>query len=264
MARGERTCFFVSDLHGMDSRYEKLYAAVEEERPRALLLGGDMLPKPWASDWREFLADVVFGGLARLSERLLHEMPVVYAIPGNLDSRDLEAEYLRAEREGTLRYAHGRRLDLFGQALYGYGCVPASPFRFKDWERFDVARTADPGCLPPEAGQPTIEQDLQRLTGGDDLHDAVLLVHTPPFSTNLDRVAGGARRVGSVALRRLIEERQPRLTLHGHIHESPRLSGSWLDRIGNTVCFSAAHDGPELALVAFDPTQPLAATRRLL
>lgn len=33
--------------------------------------------------------------------------------------------------------------------------------------------------------------------------------------------------VGSIALRRFIEARQPLLTLHGHVHESARLTGSW-------------------------------------
>jgi len=70
--------------------------------------------------------------------------------------------------------------------------------------------------------------------------------------------------VGSIAIRRFIEARQPLVTLHGHVHESARLTGSWSDAIGRTVCLSAAHDGPELALVAFDLDAPAQATRRLI
>jgi len=70
--------------------------------------------------------------------------------------------------------------------------------------------------------------------------------------------------VGSVAVRRFIEERQPLLTLHGHIHESARLTGDWQDRIGRTFMFSAAHDGPELALVRFDLENLEGATRELI
>jgi Icc-related predicted phosphoesterase len=70
--------------------------------------------------------------------------------------------------------------------------------------------------------------------------------------------------LGSIAVRRFIEVRQPLLTLHGHVHESARLSGSWRDRIGRTYCFSAAHDGPELALVRFDPDNLDAANRELI
>jgi Icc-related predicted phosphoesterase len=70
--------------------------------------------------------------------------------------------------------------------------------------------------------------------------------------------------VGSIAIRRFIETRQPLVTLHGHIHESARLTGSWRQQIGRTWALSAAHDGAELALVRFDPREPANATRELI
>jgi len=69
---------------------------------------------------------------------------------------------------------------------------------------------------------------------------------------------------GSIAIRRFIEEKEPLITLHGHIHESARLTGSWQDKMGRTVCYSAAHDGPELAVVKFDPAAPEEAERLLI
>jgi Icc-related predicted phosphoesterase len=70
--------------------------------------------------------------------------------------------------------------------------------------------------------------------------------------------------VGSIAIQRFIEDRQPLLTLHGHIHESPRLTGNWRQKIGRTHAFTAAHDGPELALVRFDLDDLDSATREFL
>ena len=70
--------------------------------------------------------------------------------------------------------------------------------------------------------------------------------------------------LGSIAMQRFIEQRQPLVTLHGHIHESARLTGSWRDRIGRTHLFGAAHDGTELALVRFDLDDLDSATRELL
>jgi hypothetical protein len=169
--------------------------------------------------------------------------------------------------------------------VFGYACVPPSPFRLKDWERYDVSRFLDPGCTPPEEGAHSVEfdadevrfgtiaRDLEALVGGEDLAEALFLFHAPPYRTALDRAALDGRtvdhapldvHVGSIAIRRFIEERQPALTLHGHVHESARLTGRWSDRIGRTHCLSAAHDGPELALVRFDPDDPGAATRELL
>ena len=63
---------------------------------------------------------------------------------------------------------------------------------------------------------------------------------------------------------RFVEERQPLLTLHGHIHESVRLTGAWRQRIGATHLFGAAHDGPELAVVRFDLADLDGASRELI
>jgi Icc-related predicted phosphoesterase len=119
----------------------------------------------------------------------------------------------------------------------------------------------------------TIQKDLASLVGEDPLDRAVFLFHTPPGDTPLDRAALDGRtyehvpldvHVGSIAVQRFIEERQPLLTLHGHVHEAARLTGEWKIQIGRTVCINGAHDGPELALVRFDLESPEAATRDLL
>ena len=70
--------------------------------------------------------------------------------------------------------------------------------------------------------------------------------------------------VGSIAVRRFIEQRQPWITLHGHVHESARLTGSWREQLGRMHAFSAAHDEPELAVIRFDVENPATATRELL
>jgi Icc-related predicted phosphoesterase len=119
----------------------------------------------------------------------------------------------------------------------------------------------------------TILEDLEQLAGDADLSRAVFLFHSPPYETKLDRAALDGRKVdhvpvdvhvGSIAIRRFIESRQPLVTLHGHVHESARLTGEWRDVLGGTHMFGAAHDGPELALVRFDTDTLDGATRELL
>jgi uncharacterized protein len=168
-------------------------------------------------------------------------------------------------------------------AVYGYPYVPPTPFRLKDLERYDVSRYVDPGCVAPEDGQrsvadisevaKTICEDLDELTGTDDLSRAIFLFHSPPYQSALDRAALDGKmidycpldvHVGSIAIRRFIEVRQPMLTLHGHVHESVRLTGQWQQRIGRTLALGGAHDGPELCLVRFDSDDPLSATRDLV
>ena len=283
---GTGVCLFVSDLHGRRGRYEALFRLIRAEAPAALFLGGDLLPA-FGGIVAEagFLRDVVGRGLGDLREAMGGGYPRVFAILGNDDlaSEEPDAEALAAL--GLWEYVHGRRADLGRHAVYGYACIPPSPFRLKDWERYDVSRYVDPGCYPPEEGwhtrsledsgsaRSTIQDELRAMVGDDDLAQAVLLIHVPPHGSKLDRAALDGRtvdhapvdvHVGSIAVRRLIEERQPLVALHGHVHESARLTGSWQDRIGRTVCFSAAHDGPELAVVRFDPDRPEAATRELV
>jgi Icc-related predicted phosphoesterase len=220
-----------------------------------------------------------------LRDRMGSSFPTLALILGNDDPRRVEPQLQAGEAAGLWIHLHGRRAVVAGFDVYGYACVPPTPFGLKDWERYDVARSTDPGCVSPEEGwrsvpaDPaevrfgTIARDLEALCGAADLSRAILLFHTPPYHTRLDRAALDGRQVegvpldvhvGSIAVRRFIEARTPRITLHGHVHESARLTGSWRDAIGATQLFSAAHDGPELALVRFDADSPAAATRELI
>jgi Icc-related predicted phosphoesterase len=279
-------CLFATDLHGHPDRYEKLLAAVESERPAAVLLGGDLLAHAFA--WHkpgDFFGEFLGPCLAELRDRLGEVYPRVLVILGNDDPR-CEVESLdELAADGLLEHLHRRSVEIAGFRLYGYACVPPTPYGLKDWERWDVSRHLEPGCVSPEEGfhsvrasaseirYGTIAKDLAALIGDAELDRAVLLFHAPPHETNLDRAALDGMivehvpldvHVGSIAIRRFIENHQPLVTLHGHVHESPRLTGSWRDRIGRTHLFSAAHDGPGLALVRFDLEDPASATRELI
>lgn len=286
----KRTWLFASDLHGRPARYRALWEAVAERRPEAVLLGGDLLPHPFAPSpaadrGPDFLEHCLRPELAALRARLGAGYPRILAIPGNDDLRALEPALQGLAAEGFWEWLPAAWTAIRGTSVLGYPFVPPTPFRLKDWERYDVSRFVDPGCLPPEEGQhssaidrerlplETIAADLERLAAGRDLGGAVLLCHAPPYRTVLDRAALDGKmvdhapldvHVGSIALRRFIERRQPLLTLHGHIHETVRLTGQWRQQVGRTWCLTACHDGPELALVSFDPAAPAQAARELL
>ena len=284
-------CFFVSDLHGRESRYEKLFRKIEEERPDSLFLGGDLFPSgkfKTASETvhiRDFVGDFLIGRFLKLKERLQEQYPRVFIILGNDDGKQDEYRIRKAEETGVWQYIHNRKTRFDIYTVYGYAFVPPTPFMLKDWERYDVSRYVDPGCVPPEEGwhsypvkkddiiYATIKTDIDLLVKNDNMSNAIFLFHTPPYQTSLDRTAlDGVMyehvpldlHVGSIAVKRFIEEKQPLITLHGHIHESPRLTGSWKEKLGRTYAYSAAHDGPELALVRFDPEKPGEASRELL
>lgn len=287
---GERF-FFVSDLHGRLDRFLKLFSFIREERPEAVFLGGDLLPSgallfgKSSGSPNSFLEEFLLPHLRELHQSLGANYPRLFLILGNDDPRSAEAGFMSLENEGLWQYAHFRKIMFGSFAVYGYSCVPPTPFVLKDWERYDVSRFVDPGAIPPEEGRfsvpveddekgfPTIQEDLAQLVDEDSPDQAIFLFHAPPYQTVLDRAALDGRmvdsapldmHVGSVAIKRFIEEWQPLITLHGHVHESARLTGSWRELIGKTHCFSAAHDGPELAVVCFNPNQPEKASRRLI
>ncbi len=281
-------CLFATDLHGDVARYDALFRQVETLRPDAVCLGGDLLPGPalpagTGSAHAEFIGGFLATRLERLRQRLGEVYPRIFVILGNDDDRVFESSVLDVAARGLWEYAHGRCLQLGDFTVHGYAYVPPTPFALKDWERYDVSRYVDPGCVSPEEGRrtvpisehearySTIQQDLDRLEA--EMDRAVFLFHAPPYRTVLDRAALDGRKidyapvdvhVGSIAIRRFIESRQPLLTLHGHVHEAARLSGAWRERLGKTWIFGGAHDGPELALVSFDLDDLPGARRRLL
>ncbi len=284
-------CYFVSDLHGVTARLQALWSAVSIERPDAVFIGGDLLPsmrswqQPCGPDDCDPIGELFGGSLQALRERLGAAYPRVFAIMGNDDPRVHEPAVQRVADAGLWDYIDQRRVEWEGYGVFGYARVPPTPFLLKDGERYDVSRYVDPGCVSPEEGLrsvpadphavrwSTIQRDLDALVGDEDLDRAIWLFHAPPYDTGLDRAALDGRtvdhapldvHVGSVAVRRMIDARQPLLTLHGHIHESARITGVWRQRLGRTLALSAAHDGPELALVRFELPDVSTAARELL
>lgn len=290
MKNEKQNCIFVSDLHGSVERYRKLFRIIVEEHPGIVFVGGDIMPGLSMTQSASFgNKDFIHGFLApelrEIREQLQEKFPRILIILGNDDGRFIEASILDIAGQGLCEYIHNRKINHGEFNIYGYCYVPPTPFMLKDWERYDVSRYVDPGCISPEEGRlsvpaaenerkySTIKDDLMRLTRDDDLSKSIILLHSPPYDTDLDRAALDGKmidyvpldvHVGSIAIRKFIEQRQPLLTLHGHIHESARITKTWRGKIGNTSMFTAAHDGPELAVIRFDLDLPHTAERELM
>jgi Icc-related predicted phosphoesterase len=70
--------------------------------------------------------------------------------------------------------------------------------------------------------------------------------------------------VGSIAIRRFIEDQQPMITLHGHVHESARITGSWSEKIGRSYAFNAATDQKGLSIIKIPLDHPAFAERIII
>ena len=109
-----------------------------------------------------------------------------------------------------------------------------------------------PWNSPRELDEEALYDRLKKLA--DQLEDrsrAIFNLHVPPYDSRLDtgpdlkpdltpRYSGGqpvTKPVGSKAVRQLIEEYQPLLALHGHIHESKGET-----RIGRTLAVNSGSE----------------------
>lgn len=280
-------CFFVTDLHGKIERYEKLLGKIREELPDILFIGGDILPNfnsYLKTEYDDFIDDYLIPKFKELRNVLKTRYPKVLIILGNDDPKIEENKIIHGQQLNLWEYLHNKKIVFKDYTFYGYANIPPTPFLLKDWERYDVSRYVDPGCVHPIEGKrsinenedieyATIFKDLNVLAGKDNLEKAIFLFHSPPYQSNLDRAGLDNMvidhvpvdvHVGSIAIQRFIKEKQPLLTLHGHIHESSRITGDWKDKIDKTFMFSAAYELPELAIVIFDLNHLEEASRILL
>ena len=278
-------CIFASDLHGNKKRYSNLFKIIEKEKPDGVFLGGDLLPSGFGIniDIDNFIQDIFLSKISRL-KRLGVESRF-FTILGNDDPRIYEKILNDAEKDNLIEYVHNHTVSFDSLFVTGYSYVSPTPFQLKDWEKYDVSQYVDVGALSPEAGirtvkiskdkirYSTITEDLEKLSKNAPVEKTIFLFHSPPYNSYLDRADLDKKivdhvhvdvHVGSIAIQRFIKNKQPLLTLHGHVHESTRITGYWKEKFGKTFSFNAAHDGPELALVRFRTDDLVNATRVLI
>lgn len=279
-------CFLVADLHGFIDRYKKLFDTIMKHKPTAVFMAGDLLPASSMyrdSKQKNFFHEYFLPALQKLKSELKELYPTIFVIMGNDDPRIEETYFQQAENAGLIQYVHNKVVTWGEFQIMGLSYIPPSPFLLKDWERYDVSRYVDPGCTHPYEGQYTltpdedlryftIAQNLEQLGKEADFNRLICLFHAPPYQSMLDRANLDGQMVdyvpldvhiGSIAIQRFFQKQQPLLGLHGHVHESSQITGSWRDTIGRTQLFSAAWQGSELAIVIFEMNH-LDEARRML
>jgi len=276
---------FVSDLHGERTRYNKLFKIIKKEKPNGVFIGGDLLPGGFGININieKFLRDFFLLKVAKLRQSGTETR--FFTILGNDDPRIYESILMDAEKNNLIEYTHNHTVSFGDFFVTGYSYVPPTPFKLKDWEKYDVSQYVDVGAISPEDGirtikttkdeiqYSTIKEDLKLLSKNAPPEKTIFMFHSPPYNSYLDRANLDNKKfdhapidvhVGSIAIQKFISEKQPLLTLHGHVHESTRITGHWKQKFGRTFSFNAAHDGPELALIRFNTDKLENSTRALI
>lgn len=78
---------------------------------------------------------------------------------------------------------------------------------------------------------------LDGLPAPENPQKAIYVMHMPPAGLKLGQLLYQDLDIGSADIYDFLKVKQPLLTLHGHIHESPDTEkGTWINQIGRTTC----------------------------
>jgi Icc-related predicted phosphoesterase len=186
------------------------------------------------------LAATVERWLRLAEERFAGTDIICVSLPGNDDELAIDIPL----NESTAIPNSDCRLLRFGDLqILGYGASNPTPW-----------------SSPREFSEEEIARSLREVAEGVDSELPLIAnIHVPPYRSTLDDAPlvnddltpvtkGGnpvVGPVGSHAVREFLEEVQPWLSLHGHIHESRNTA-----KIGNTVAINPGSDYPSGTLQA--------------
>jgi Icc-related predicted phosphoesterase len=158
----------------------------------------------------------------------------IYVMPGNDDPWFIDDEMRSSP---SIIYCNDNVVDVGGYEMVSFSYANPTP-----WD--------SPRELNEEALLERLESILLQLHSRES---AIFNLHVPPYGSGLDQaprlddslrpVTGMGHMemaaVGSTAVRRVIEQYQPLLSLHGHIHESRGIA-----KIGRTVALNPGSEYP--------------------
>jgi len=123
---------YIADLHGNKEFYKRLIEKAKENIIRAVVIGGDLCPRRTGTleqsinYQKEFLENFFIPQLSMIKKD-------VFFIMGNDDFRINESIL----NNNNLNYINKNRFKLFNKNIVGYSFVNPTPFRLKDWEKFE-------------------------------------------------------------------------------------------------------------------------------
>lgn len=273
---------FTCDLHGRKNLYEEMFRYAVSEGADCIIIGGDLLPTRLKSPYKLLTGGIDFQEALHVQISFIDSFlkPAIdgfagrypdiriFYVPGNHDW-SIAIEHLKSS-VGQAVCLHLRK-ETFGDiTLAGYGCVTDSSFWVKDWVRKDVSGSS---CIPSRypllstkdgievspggayaLQKPSIEEELVSLTLPDPAK-TICVFHCPPYGTGLDTLYSG-KAIGSRSITEFIRKNGPFISMHGHIHEAPYMSGRYHSMIGPTLAINPGHHPGKLHAVSFDAGDP--------
>jgi Icc-related predicted phosphoesterase len=249
---------YTTDLHGDAKKYKELEKAALRGKIDVVINGGDLYPGFSKEGQRGFLNEVFREHLGFFDIKKIYYL----AFPGNYDVKALDPLFDEICREFEFALNPDKnKVRINEYDFIGMNLVSDYPFRLKDRCRMDTRDFEFPlqhgSAIFSSEGDfiemsteewfkyarklSTLKEELMNLPQTDNAERTIYIIHMPPANLGLDRCYDN-RGVGSYAIYEFIKENQPLLTLHGHIHESPRVSGIWKAHLGKTIAIQPGQE----------------------
>ena len=244
---------YASDVHGDIYKYDRILERAKEENIEYIVLGGDILPKK--GDRTIIQPKFIESELDKFFEKLKENNIKCILIPGNDDLENFDEQLNEVCNKYSNVYDIDRKkLDIDDVSFIGLSNVLDNPFArknrvFVEDETEMQAQLSDKIYIEKgtkiisaeewkeyrETNVEKVDEALEKLPKVSKDKKAIFVFHGPPYGIGLD-VCEGNLEVGSKVVRKFLENSNGYMSLHGHIHESPEMSGKWYNKLGNTVC----------------------------
>lgn len=171
--------------------------------------------REYDGDRQDELIDEAVGQADRMLQEIEDRPEPTYMVPGNWDLQHYEIFHQFRDMEDIDR----DRVEHEDTGITGYGA-------FENPTRPELPLYQDEMDEYPDREK----REAEFFEHRDDLLDAlgdaeteIILAHNSPQGSGLDaiRTEDGERYIGSIALRDVIDDRQPEYVISGHVHEAP-------------------------------------------
>lgn len=244
---------YACDLHGDKYKYKNLLEIAKNGKIKYLVLGGDLLPKECGDRINEqkiFIEQY----LNNYFEELKKNNIKCICILGNDDLEILDKNFNEICKKHDNVFNIDQKKVSFGDITFiglskvldhPFGCKDRvvieegleMPFQLSNIIYVDKCRN----MLSVDEWQDyrndieKMENVLEKLPKAKKGNKVIYVFHNPPFGLGLD-VCRDKSQVGSKAITNFLEKSNAYMSLHGHIHESYRVTGIWKNELIGTIC----------------------------
>ena len=244
---------YACDIHGDEYKYKKILAEAIKQKIKYLVFGGDLLPKNCSDRYNEqkiFIEQFFNSYFTELKEKNIK----CVCILGNDDLEQLDEIFENeCSKFDNVFNIDNKKADIEDISFIGLSKVLDHPFGCKDRVvieenlemQFQLSRIIYVekcrNMLSIDEWKEyrnsieKMENILEYLPKITEGKKGIYVFHNPPFGVGLD-VCIDKRKVGSRAITKFLEKSNAYMSLHGHIHESYRVTGIWKNELKSTIC----------------------------